>query len=118
MNAITGSTIEYTKSGWMTAEVFKKFLDHFNKHAGPERPVVLLIDSVAVENQIELYRIVPNATHLIQPLDKGVFGPLRTAWHQVTRRHYREIQRSRLIVATLQRSYVKLIYSSITTVCG
>ena len=89
MNAITGSTIEYTKSGWMTAEVFKKFLDHFNKHAGPARSVVLLIGSVAVENQIELYRFVPNATHLMQPLDKGVFGPLRTAWHQVTRQHYR-----------------------------
>lgn len=28
---------------------------------------------------IELYRNVPNATHLMQPLDKSVFGPLKVA---------------------------------------
>lgn len=65
---------------------FAQFMDPFNKHAGNERPVVLLFDSVsshvdhdvlmkAKEQGIELYRIVPNATHLMQPLDKGVFGP-------------------------------------------
>ncbi|KAK3096946.1 hypothetical protein FSP39_005022 [Pinctada imbricata] len=100
MNGITGTSLEYSKKGWMTAEIFQKFLRHFNEHAGPERPVVLLIDSVsshismeifqeAIQYQIELYRIVPNATHLMQPLDKGVFGPLKTAWNQITRQHYR-----------------------------
>ena len=80
--------MEYTKSGWMDAETFKKFIHHLSRHAVPERPIVLLIDSVsshidmevlqlAIESQIELYRIIPNATHLMQPLDKGVFGPLK-----------------------------------------
>jgi hypothetical protein len=99
--AMEGSAIAYTKKGWMDAETFCKFIDHFDKHAGPERPVVLLIDSVsshvdmsafegAKAKGIEIYRIVPNATHLMQPLDKGVFGPLKTRWHQVVRKHTRE----------------------------
>lgn len=86
--ALEGSTIEYTKKGWMDASTFSKFIDHFDKHAGEERPVLLLIDSVsshvdslvfekAKSKGIEMYRIVPNATHLMQPLDKGVFGPLK-----------------------------------------
>ncbi|XP_052818209.1 uncharacterized protein LOC128244234 [Mya arenaria] len=80
---------------------FGKFIDHFDKFSGPERPIVLLFDSVsshidpdiflsAKAKGIELYRIVPNATHLMQPLDKGVFGPMKTKWHGVCRKYTRE----------------------------
>ena len=96
-----GSDIAYTRKGWMDAATFSLFIDHFDKYAGEARPVLLLIDSVsshvncsvfekAKEKGIELYRIVPNATHLMQPLDKGVFGPLKTKWHLVARKHERE----------------------------
>lgn len=75
-----GSTFVYTKKGLMNSDAFCAFLDHFDKYAGQERPVVLLIDSVsshlnmdifskAISLQIEIYSLVPNATHLIQPLD-------------------------------------------------
>ena len=99
--SIKDTVIEYTKKGWMDLATFMKFLDHFDKHCGAERPVALIIDSVsshididifqaAVSKGIEIYRLVPNATHLLQPLDRGVFGPLKTKWYQVTRNHYRE----------------------------
>lgn len=82
----------------MDRGTFAQFMDHFNKHAGIERPVVLLFDSVsshvdhdvfikAKAQGIELYRIVPNATHLMQPLDKGVFGPLKSKWHMPARKY-------------------------------
>lgn len=62
----------------MDRSKFTQFMDHFNKHAGIERPVVLLFDSVsshvdhdvlmkAKAQGIELYRFVPKATYLIQP---------------------------------------------------
>ncbi|WAQ98492.1 JERKL-like protein [Mya arenaria] len=104
-NPLTGSTegseIAYTKKGWMNTLSFSKFIDHFDKHAGTERLVTLLIDSVsshidislfteAKMKGIELYRIVPNVTHLMQPLDKGVFGPLKSKWHLTVRKHSRE----------------------------
>jgi hypothetical protein len=98
--SVEGSEIAYTKKGWMDAPIFKHFLEHFNNHAVKERPVILLVDSVsshismsvfeyAKGNGIELYRLVPNATHLMQPLDKGVFGPFKQRWHQVVRQHNR-----------------------------
>ena len=95
-NLLTGSSegceITYAKKGWMDTSTFKLFIDHFDKYAVKERPIVLLIDSVsshvsmsvfedAKSKGIELYRLVPNATHLMQPLDKGVFGPLKKKWH-------------------------------------
>ena len=98
--AIEGSEIVYTKKGWMDAPTFEKFINHFDIHAVTDRPIVLLIDSVsshvslsvfekAKQKGIELYRLVPNATHLMQPLDKGVFGPLKQRWHQTVRQHNR-----------------------------
>ena len=74
------------------------FLDHFHKYAGDERPVVLSMNTVsshltcnmdifskAISLQLEIYRLIPNATHLVQPLDKGVFGPLKKQWYATVR---------------------------------
>ena len=99
--SIENSAVAYTKKGWMDSTTFRQFIVHFDHNCGAERPVVLLIDSVsshvdmtsfeeAKAKGIEVYRIVPNATHLMQPLDKGVFGPLKSRWHQVVRKHTRE----------------------------
>jgi hypothetical protein len=85
----------------MNAKTFFKFLQHFDKYACPDRPVILLIDSVsshidldvftfAREKGIELYRLVPNATHFLQPLDNGVFGPLKKSWYQIVRKNTKE----------------------------
>lgn len=99
--ALENSHIAYTAKGWMDSSTFQKFIEHFDKFCGDQRPVILLIDSVsshvymdafefAKSKGIELYRLVPNATHIMQPLDKGVFGPLKKRWYQVMRRHSRE----------------------------
>ena len=99
--SLPGGYVAYTEKGWMNFETFEKCLDHFSKHVITEKPVVLLIDSVgshinrsifakALANGIELYRIVPNATHLMQPLDVGVFGPLKKQWYSTVRKHNRE----------------------------
>lgn len=32
-----------------------------------------------------MYRLVPNATHLIQPLEKSVFGPLKKEWYKTAK---------------------------------
>lgn len=79
---------EFTDKGWMDAETFRKFIQHLHTHAVKERPIVLLIDSVgshvdmeafsaAKALGIEIYRLVRNATHLMQPLDVAVYGPLK-----------------------------------------
>lgn len=46
--------------------------------------------SKAISLQIEIDRLVPNATHLIQPLDKCVFGPLNKQWYSTVRENTRK----------------------------
>jgi len=75
----------------MTAENFKAFLVHFVKHTkcSPQRPVLLLLDNheshlgiggleYAKENGIVMMSFPPHCSHQLQPLDRSVFGPLKT----------------------------------------
>ena len=105
--ALPGTIVEYTKKGWMDAVTFCKFILHVDRHAGAARPIALIIDSVsshvdmkaftlAVAKGIEIYRLLPNSTHIMQPLDKGVFGALKTQWHKVTRKHARDYPGSKI----------------------
>ena len=77
-------------SGWMTAENFLEFLQHFVQHAKPssERPVLLLLDNYhahiavsilnyAKENGIVMLSFPPHCSHKLQPLDRSVFGLLK-----------------------------------------
>ncbi len=41
----------------------------------------------AAKEQVIMFVLPPNTTHLTQPLDKGCFGPLKVKWRQVCH-HY------------------------------
>uniref|UniRef100_A0A4W5MFY0 HTH CENPB-type domain-containing protein n=1 Tax=Hucho hucho TaxID=62062 RepID=A0A4W5MFY0_9TELE len=75
--------------GYMDAELFLKWLVFFVKHAPKERPLVLVVDhhkthvsrevvKFCRENQVEVVCLPANTTHVLQPLDISVFGPLKT----------------------------------------
>ena len=62
----------------------------FIPHLPPARPVVLLVDSaeahidlhtfeLAKKNNIYVFAQLKNFTHLLQPADVGLFGPLKQA---------------------------------------
>ncbi|KAJ8039388.1 Jerky protein-like-like [Holothuria leucospilota] len=88
----------FTESGWMTQAAFQYwFQHHFLPNIGNERPVVLLIDSheghiaydlfqQAEQSNIHLYRFLPNATHILQPLDVGVFGHMKRSYWEYLRK--------------------------------
>ncbi|XP_070552295.1 chromatin assembly factor 1 subunit A-like [Ptychodera flava] len=68
----------------------------FYSNIPPARPAVLLFDShishldfeiskLAEENKILLYRLLPNASHFLQPCDVALFGPLKAAWTTAVR---------------------------------
>lgn len=90
-----GWGIGATDSGWMTAESFYEYITNvfhpWLKKKEIELPVILFVDghvshvslSVAEfckENSIILIALLPNATHLLQPMDVSVFSPLKRQW--------------------------------------
>lgn len=89
-NAPCGTIGAAHPSGWMTAENFLLFVEHFARltRCTKEKPVLLILDnhqshlSIPVlnfckDNGIVLLSYPPHTSHRLQPLDRTVFGPLK-----------------------------------------
>lgn len=82
-------------SGWMTAKTFAEYLKKIFYpelcRKGVEFPVVVFVDghsshfsfetqAFCEEKKIILIALYPNSTHLMQPMDVAIFGPLKKKW--------------------------------------
>lgn len=92
---VPGTIYGLSPKGWMDQELFDLwFTCHFLRYASRERPLLLILDGhsshycpdtirLASEENVVVFTLPPNTTHLTQPLDKGVFGPLKSIWKDV-----------------------------------
>lgn len=93
-------SIGKTDSGWMTAESFYEYISNvflpFVKAENIELPVIVFLDGhsshmslelseFCSDNQIILIALFPNATHILQPLDVAVYGPMKAKWKSMCR---------------------------------
>uniref|UniRef100_A0ABD2WNU5 DDE-1 domain-containing protein n=1 Tax=Trichogramma kaykai TaxID=54128 RepID=A0ABD2WNU5_9HYME len=94
--------IGHSPSGWMTMDLYYKYIvNGFHKelvNRGIQFPVLLLFDGhsshmslalhdFCVEKKIILYCLYPNATHIMQPCDVGIFRPLKKCWKEQVSLH-------------------------------
>ena len=94
---VPGSVYSVTEKGYMdTPTFFMWFANHFIPQLPPRRPVVLLVDSheshidldtfeLAKKNNIHIFALLKNATHLVQPADVGLFGAMKQTWYKHVR---------------------------------
>lgn len=91
-----GAAYHRSKSGWFDALIFE---DWYFKIALPclrrkEGKKILIGDNLSshlsqkvvkscTENNIRLIFLPPNSTHLTQPLDVSVFGPMKRTWRKI-----------------------------------
>jgi hypothetical protein len=85
--------------GWMTAEIFSDIIrrvfipEVVRRRTGSNRRALLLIDGASSHDSqevrdmleeagIDLVMLLPNSTHLLQPLDAGIFGPFKQHLHK------------------------------------
>ena len=90
-----GTKYGLSSNGWINTELFEAWLsEHFLEHAVSARPLLLLLDGHSTHYQPELLRLAkqhdvimlclpPHTSHESQPLDCGVFGPLKSHWSNV-----------------------------------
>lgn len=86
-----------SENGWMTSESFFEYITNvfhpWLLKTAVEFPVILYVDGhkshltlnlseFCRNNNIILISLVPNATHILQPLDVGYFHPLKTKWRE------------------------------------
>ena len=92
---VPGTLYGLSTNGWINSDLFYHwFVNHFLQYVPPARPLLLLLDGhsshyspatirLAAENQIVMFVLPPHTTHIAQPLDRGCFSPLKTAWRWV-----------------------------------
>lgn len=93
-----GAQYSVSESGWMeTANYeswFKKMFLPFTKHLRDSGPIILYFDGhyshvsiklieLSRENNVNLILLPSNTTHVLQPLDVGVYGPLKQGWKKI-----------------------------------
>ena len=92
---LPGTEYGLSEKGWMNGDLFRAwFRKIFLRYAPASRPILLLLDGLsshynpdtikmATENEVIIFTLPPNTTHITQPLDKGVFGPFKAHWKLV-----------------------------------
>ena len=91
-----GSLVLVDSSGWVTAANFIKVMKHFITNVRPSKDhqVALIMDnhqshlsyealSLAKENFIHIITLPPHTSNKTQPLDRTVFGPMKTHYNQL-----------------------------------
>lgn len=97
-NAPLLSKVSVSKNGWINSNIFLDFLRHFVENIPPVRPVLILMDSHSShispealqfrkENDLIFVTFPSHCTHLLQPLDVSIFGPLKGSWNRGLRDH-------------------------------
>jgi hypothetical protein len=82
------SLILLSPKGRIDTDTFVEWFQYFIECIPPHRPVILFMDShashvtpeilsLALDNDIHLVTFPANTTHLLQPLDVGVYRPLK-----------------------------------------
>ena len=88
------------KSGWMTAKVFRHYLEHVVKYyySSTENPILLILDGhishmkslavleYATKHGVIIISLPPRTTRKLQPSDVAFFKPFNTYYDQHVQR--------------------------------
>lgn len=115
-----------TPTGWMTKDgFFSWFRDVFIPNVPAVdsrlgRHLILILDGhtshfsiplveLAKQHLIHIIRLPPHTSHLLQPLDVGVFAPMKSAWTEVLQEHtHHAVGRGNITKATFSSLLAKV----------
>ena len=94
--AVPNTLFTNSVNGWITKELYLEWFKHFLANIPPTRPVLLIQDGhsshVSIEliecaraNDIHLLCLPAHTTHILQPLDVGVFKSFKAAFSKACR---------------------------------
>lgn len=94
-NGPIGASYKCSKNGWVNAEIFVQWLNHFQKYAKAtvNDPVLMILDNHSSHISIEAYEfckrncihmvsLPPHTSDHLQPLDLTFFSPLKSALYR------------------------------------
>ena len=113
-----------SENGWINKEICTLWFKHFISSIPPTRPQLLLLDGcsshisselalLGKQNDIDILLFPANLTHIMQPLDLTVFGPLKLYLQQEIKSRGFEVHNSTIkryeICALIAPGYAKAV---------
>uniref|UniRef100_A0A1X7TXI8 HTH CENPB-type domain-containing protein n=1 Tax=Amphimedon queenslandica TaxID=400682 RepID=A0A1X7TXI8_AMPQE len=94
--AIPGTMFRCSESGWINQQLFLEWFEFFIESIPPARPVLIIEDGhashvsldvikLAKESNIHLLCLPSHSTHILQPVDVGVFKSLKAHFNKECR---------------------------------
>lgn len=124
-----GAMYAVTDSGWMERESYKSWFQKMFlpsvRHLTKTKPVVLIFDGhyshigidlieTSRENNVHLMLLPSNTTHVMQPLDVGVYGPIKKSWKKILADYKRETRAANITKEEFPRLVKELWSASFT----
>ena len=99
--AVPDTLFMSSETGWINSELYLQWFQFFLDHIPPVRPVLLLEDGHASHTSIEVLELArangvhilcfpAHSTHVLQPLDVGVFKSFKTHFSKACTRYMSE----------------------------
>ena len=96
IGAVPGTIFVTSDNGWITQEIYFEWFKFFIKSIPPPRPVLLIKDGhgshitldvieLARKNDIHLLCLPSHTSHILQPLDIGVFKSFKSGYSKACR---------------------------------
>ena len=113
------SFIGRSRNGWINQNLFYEWMSQVfvPQTAHVKKPLLLLLDghvshqsiqtsALCHENGIHLYCLPPHSSHIVQPIDVGVFKTMKAEWKKaVKRQNETEIVTKRTFAITFKDAY-------------
>lgn len=116
-NEVNSTAYTASQRGWMDSIIFKNwFLKVFLPNIPNERPVILIYDGhashcslevikAARDNNVTILKLPPHTTHILQPLDVGIFKSMKVNWDKKLTEWQRQNPRKKIP----KSDFVKLV---------
>ena len=122
---VPGTLYGLSQNGWINNDQFYGWFQHFLEYAPQKRPLLLLLDGhsshycpdtikLAAEHNVVVCALPPHTTHILQPLDRGCFGPLKVAWKQECHEFYTKNPGRVITRLDFNRLFAKAWYKAMT----
>ena len=107
--AVPGTLFACSDNGWINQQLYLQWFEFFVASIPPARPVLLIEDGhashislevikLAQENDIHLLCLPSHTTHLLQPLDVGVFKSMKSQFNKACK-HFMTSKPGRVITS-------------------
>lgn len=123
-----GTVYTSTPSGWFDNYIFvdwmKKVLIPYCRRLPGKK--LLLVDNLASHNSVEVVDLCkehgiefvclpPNSTDKMQPLDVGIFGPMKSSWRKQLRKYQDQDPEAKLLKKTEFPAMLKELVEALNT---